>query len=207
MSRFQQFENTYLYTNFGSVLSVEQDLVTEDSEEYYEYTLGFIRDTFGCKSVPTESQITKYISNNEDSINESNQLEFGVMIDFLFEKYMAIPKILKKLRTKRILRERLYKERENRLQEKNITKERKQLEKEQRKQQLHEFNNSEITCKCGIEYIRFSKVNHYKSVEHRYRMDGIRWIQSIAQDKYCELTCDTESAVSDDSSISSCSNK
>ena len=205
MSRFQQFENTYLYTNFGSVLSVEIDLVEEDSMDYYEYTLGFIRETFGCKSIPTDSQITKYISNNEDSITEDNQLEFSVMIDFLFKKYMEIPKILKKLRTKRILRERLYKERETRIQEKNITRDKTKLEKEQRKQELHEFNNTEVTCKCGIEYIRFSKVNHYKSVEHRYRMEGIRWIQSIAQDKYCELTCDTDSAISDESSISSCS--
>lgn len=130
-NRFQQFESTFLYNTFGSVLSIEPELVTEDAVDYYEHTLGYLRETFGCKlGLPTPSQVNKYIAGNEDMINEGNHLEFSVMIDQMFEKYMLIPKICKRLRTKRILRERLYKEREELMKDRIVLKERKQLERE-----------------------------------------------------------------------------
>lgn len=203
-NRFEKFEKSNIYELFGTVLKVVPELVLVSDYEYYNHNLEYLRDTFGCNIKPTNLQLTTYIKNNE-YIDDVDLIEFIIMIDVIFDKYISIHKLLKKNYTKHIIRERLNKEKAERKEclnkEKAELKERLIREKaelkEQQKKQLREYNSTVIQCECGLEYVRFTKSNHIKSCEHRYRIDGIRWFKQNQ-----DLTYDTDSAI-DDSSISS----
>lgn len=225
-NRFEKFEKSNIYELFGTVLKVVPELVMVSDYEYYNDNLEYLKDTFGCNIKPTNLQLTTYITNNE-YIDDVDMIEFIIMIDVIFDKYISIQKLLKKNYAKHILKERNNKEKAelkerinkekselNELLNKEkaerkecLNKEKAELKerlirekaelKEQQKKQLREFNNTVIQCECGLEYVRFTKSNHYKSLEHRYRIDGIRWFKQNQ-----DLTYDTDSAI-DDSSISS----
>jgi hypothetical protein len=250
MNRFAQFEDTNVYQQFASVLTIEPQLILDSEYDYYTDTLVYLRSTFCCTCIPTDEQIQTYISNNE-SIDIDKHDEFKALINRIFEKYSTINQILHKMNIKRILKQRLIAEREKchleraKIKEENmkllmIEKERKSIErkkleedqkrllteererklqlreekykierlqletqrtlkreaKELAKQQQYDFNHAIITCQCGLEYIRYLKFNHMKSVEHRYRMDGINWYKNNTS-----FVFDTDSIMSDISSI------
>jgi hypothetical protein len=250
MNRFAQFEDTNVYQQFASVLTIEPQLILDSEYDYYTDTLAFLRSTFCCTCIPTDEQIQTYISNNEN-IDTDKYDEFKVLINRIFEKYSTINQILGKMNIKRILKERIVAEREQRhlerakIKEENMkllmiekerkSIERKKLEEEQKrllreererklqlreekykierlqieeqrtlkreskelaKKQQYDFNHAIITCQCGLEYIRYLKFNHVKSVEHRYRMDGITWYKNNTS-----FVFDTDSIMSDISSV------
>jgi hypothetical protein len=166
MNRFIKFENTTLYQQFGSVLDVEPELVSEDDYEYYTDTLQNIRTIFDCYSSPTILQNNTYISNNE-TIAEDDILEFKVFIDKIFEQYITIHKIVKKRYIKRELHNKT-------LQQKDVLK---KIRDEERKR-IKEFNKSVVVCCCGKGFIRSYKNNHITGLDHKSRMEAIEWYKS-----------------------------
>lgn len=49
--------------------------------------------------------------------------------------------------------------------------------KQNEKNELRIYNAQVIICdKCGLEYIRSTHANHYKSIQHIYRSEGINWM-------------------------------
>jgi hypothetical protein len=186
-NRYVKFEKTNLYKEFGEGLSVEPDILTWSDHDFYEGTLSFLRDTFGCSTTPTQSQMDLYITNNE-CIEDIDRREFKLLIDKLFVTYKSIYKITKKINNNHIIKERVSKERE----EKSL---KVKMLKEDEKRRNQEFNRAIIPCECGAQVVRCFKKQHVGSAEHRFRLDGIRWILS-AQPELASL-------VTDDTSISS----
>lgn len=201
-SRFQKFENTNLYKEFGDILTVEPELVLAEEYDYYNDTLTYLRTTFGCITVPSMDNIQMYISNNEDI--ETNQIEdFTTFIKTLFRHFILVTKSCSKIRTKSILASRREQKKEivteNRKQERQAIKdERDRLRqlRDESKANLKAYNSEIVRCKCGLDYIRSTKANHTLSTPHRYRMAGIEYYKSRPIDDIV----DTDSAITDDDS-------
>ena len=171
INRWVNFYRTNLYIEFGAALNIETDLLTWENYDYYQSTLTYLRDTFCCVSTPTNQQVDKYIANNE-IIDDEDVGEFKILIDNLFVTYKVIYKITNKLNNIHIIKEKSRQEKsalKDRLREDRIAQA-KQLKEDNQK-----FNNALVPCECGLEYIRYTKVNHFKSVEHTYRLDGVNW--------------------------------
>lgn len=189
-SRFLKFEKTNLYTNFGEVLSVECELVMVAEYEYYSHTLTYLRDTFGCSIKPTITEINTYISANE-CIDTTDINDFMLLVDVLFDKYMVIYKILKKLYIKEV-----HRMRNSALKE--ALKQTKEQAKEQARLKLNELKHAIITCDCGIDTKQSQLHNHISSVLHRNRMDGIHWVAQHPNilSKYSSIKSDSDSEIS-----------
>jgi hypothetical protein len=211
-NKFLKFEHTSVYQQFGTILTVEPELVLVSEYEYYTDTLTYLRSIFNCDYTPTQIQIDTYINDNNENIDTDCIDEFNVLIHRIFDKYGTINRLLKKMHIKHILKERIINERETRALEKKrikdeynklvaAEKERKYIEKqkikEEKQKHIYDHNNTIIRCMCGIEYIRYLKINHEKSTEHRYRLDGINWYKNNSS-----FVFDTNSIISE-SDISS----
>jgi hypothetical protein len=187
MNRFFKFENTQLYKQFGSVLDIEPELVSETDYEYYTDTLQNIRVIFGCYSSPTILHQNTYINDNED-IPEDDLFEFKFLIDKIFEQYSTIHKIVKKKYIKREIRNKS-------LQEKEIQKRIRQEEKKK----ISEFNKAVVTCCCGKTFIRSYKNRHITGSEHKTRIEAIEWSklnQNIILDNMSVLSDITDDSIS-----------
>ena len=199
-NRFLKFENTQLHKQFGEVLTVESELLTDTEYDYYRDTLTYLRTTFGCedkstfdcKDKPTLLQIDTYITNNEHFDEKyMDQNEFIILINRIFEKYITICKILYKLKIKKTIKNRSIAERE---QQRKIKQELKEAEKKK----TQAFNNAVIICECGNQYIRHTKFNHTTSFSHRDRLDAITWFKNNTSSVF-----DTDSVMSDITSLNS----
>jgi hypothetical protein len=189
-NRFLKFENTSLYEQFGKVLDVEPELVMDTEYDYYKDTFTYLQDTFCCDHKPTSTQIDTYITNNEN-ISEKAIDEFKTLIYRIFEKYIVIVKLLKKITTKRIL------------------KERDNIEKNEQKNRIKQYNMALIKCECGMEHVRTFAYNHKKSIEHKYRMDGINYYKNNNYSLWggrsltTYTSTDMDSVITDDNSLDS----
>lgn len=184
MNKFIEFENTSFYTQFASVLDVIPELIMHDEYEYYMETITFLRSLFGCEYTPSNEQINMYTEENEN-IPEECMDDFRMLINRVFTKYTSIRKILSKMNIKNVLKDRINNQKQQHaIERQRLKMEEKEIQrkmKDEQRKQLYMYNHAIITCECGMEYTRYSHVNHYKSVEHRYRLDGITWYKNTTQ--------------------------
>ena len=154
--RFEKFTSTNLYVTYGHILDVNTDLTTEDDFINYEDQLQTLRLMFMCYSKPTYKQIVNYISSFENTLPKNDIIEFSILVEVIFTKFMYFPTLLhqRQVQTKKKLR-----------------KDKINLEKEQQKK----INNEVITCTCGVQHIRKATSNHLASVEHKIRIEAINW--------------------------------
>lgn len=74
----------------------------------------------------------------------------------------------------------------------------KQDAKDEKRKQLYEYNNAILTCICGNQYIRYTKLNHQSSSSHMDRLDAINWYKNNSS-----VVFDNDSVISDNSSLDS----
>jgi hypothetical protein len=129
------------------------DMITDTDYNKYVEDLTNLRVMFICCNKPTHNQLVKYISSFENTLSKNDIVEFTVLVDSIFTRFIYFITLIEKRHKK------YYKD--------NL----KTLEKEK----LKKSNNEVITCSCGIEYIRSSTTNHLASVQHKNRIDAINW--------------------------------
>lgn len=223
--RFDHFENTILYNNYGKCLNWNKDLVDVKDYEMYKHNLEFLLTTFECLYDPTEEQIEAYISNYED-IDEDDVEDFTNFIKTVFEKSYEIHHACRllynksvKVEQKTVVKDKVNNDKEilknikqaEKEEQRRLKREARELEKETKKKQLDKYNNQNIRCCCGLTYVRIKKRYHITSHKHEDRMEAIKWVlQPDILQEYTNnnIKFDTDSAVSltdidDNSTISS----
>ena len=228
--RFDHFEKTNFYMNFGNCISWNKDTVDAKDIDFYKHNLEYLLNTFDSKYEPNEDQINWYIENYE-CIEEDDLEEFIKFIKIVFEKSYEVHHACRLLANKNIIHERknVVKEKVNKDKElihdlkqaekeeqRRLKRESKELEKERKKKELDDYNSAIIRCYCGIDYVRNKKNYHMSSSKHEIRMECLNWVlQPEVLKEYTSnnITFDTRSATNslvsnnDDNDMSSISSR
>lgn len=188
--RFDHFEKTNFYMNFGTCITWNKDVVDPNDIDFYKHNLEYLLNTFQSTYEPNEEQINWYIENNE-YIEEENIEEFIKFIKIIFEKSYDVHHACRLLANKNIINERknvvkdkVSNEKEvirnmkqqEKEEQRKLKREAKEFEKERKKKELEEYNNAIITCRCGLQYQRNKKNYHITSTKHENRIEAINWL-------------------------------
>lgn len=180
-TRFEKFEKTNLYMNYGMCLKWDIDLLQVQDLDFYKHILEQLITTFKCNHQPTEDQLDDYIV-NEESINDEDETEFITLIKLIFDKCYTIYNKCKDVYIKSVVNNIKQQEKDKKNKEKQLIQEQKLREKEEHKrikleakQQQIEYNLEILTCFCGLKCRRSSMTGHLVSHDHIIRMDAIKW--------------------------------
>lgn len=180
-ARFEKFEKTNLYMNFGMCLQWDINLLEVQDLDFYKHTLEQLITNFKCNHQPNEDQMDTYIL-NEEIIDDEDEPEFITLITIIFDKCYTIYNKCKDLYTKSVVNNIKQQEKDKKIKEKQLIQEQKLRDKEEQrrikmeaKQREIEYNLEILTCNCGSRCRRSSMTGHLTSHDHIIRLDAIRW--------------------------------